>query len=285
MIKKVAILGSGLLGGSVALAVRNHLPNIQLTLWGRREEPLKVAQELGIENTTTNLADIIDSDLIILSTPVGVMGSLVSQIIDLRDDRGEDCIITDVGSVKRLTHETIEPLVKDKNIHYVGSHPMAGSEVAGIEGARENLLSGAACIVTQQGEIEGDVVSQVMEIVVNFWSSLGCKVRRMSAEDHDYAVARISHFPHVLACIGAKVGLEYEDIAELAGGGLRDTTRVASGDVGLWSEILLENRDALQRSLAQSISELAQFQEMLRINDEEGMHAYLTEAKRRRDLL
>lgn len=285
MIKKVAILGSGLLGGSVALAVRNHLPDVHLTLWGRREQPLKVAQQLGIMHTTTELSDVVNADLIILATPVGVMAGIVSQIVEIRDDRGEDCIITDVGSVKRLTHEMIEPLVKDTCIHYVGSHPMAGSEVAGIEAAREDLLTDAACIVTSYKDGKAEVVSESIRIVAEFWTKLGCRVREMSAEDHDYAVARISHFPHVLACIGAKVGLEYEDIAELAGGGLRDTTRVASGDAGLWTEILLENRDALQRTLAQSISELAKFQEILRTNAEGEMHEYLTEAKRKRDLL
>ncbi len=89
MIKKVAILGSGLLGGSVALAVRRQMLDVHLTLWGRREEPLKVAQDLGIVNTTTNLEDIVDSALIILVTPVGVMGSIVKQILEIRDDRGD----------------------------------------------------------------------------------------------------------------------------------------------------------------------------------------------------
>ena len=124
-----------------------------------------------------------------------------------------------------------------------------------------------------------------LDLLENFWSILGCRIRKLTPEDHDYAVARISHFPHAMASMVAMVGLSFEDIAELAGGGLRDTTRVAAGDPELWTEILLENRDAMQRSLTESIDELEKFQEILRKNDAVAMLEYLSEAKRRRDLI
>jgi len=118
-----------------------------------------------------------------------------------------------------------------------------------------------------------------------FWKQLGMTTRLMTAEDHDYAVARISHFPHTIASVAAKVGLQFEDIAPLAGGGMRDTTRVAAGDPTLWTEILMENADALQRSLNECVQELKTVQKILKQKDEAALNAYLTEAKQKRELI
>ena len=278
--QKVAILGAGLLGGSVALSLRKHHPELTVALWARREEPLAIARELGIEHLSTDLAEIVaEADIVILATPVGVMGQLAEKVVSLREN--EKFILTDVGSVKRLTHEQIEPVVASSQAVYIGSHPMAGSENAGMEAARVDLLDNAACIITT----ENPELASEIKTLTEFWQSLQCHVRQLTPEDHDYAVARISHFPHSLACVGAKVGFAFEDIADLAGGGLRDTTRVASGDPALWTEILLENRDALQRSITESVDELNQFQELLKNNDKSAMLDYLTEAKRKRDLI
>lgn len=281
MINRVAILGAGLLGGSVAISARENFPDMEVALWARNPDVAKKAREMGIELASSDLAQVVSgADLVILSTPVGVMAELVRELVELRGD--ENFLITDVGSVKRLTHEQIEPLIKDTQISYVGSHPMAGSEKKGFGAARGDLLKGAACILTSE-----DIARDNAELVLleNFWRQLGCRIRKLSPEDHDYAVARISHFPHAMASMVAMVGLSFEDIGDLAGGGLKDTTRVAAGDPELWTEILLENRDALQRSLTEGITDLERFQEILKRNDSEEMLAYLTEAKRRRDLI
>lgn len=281
MIKRVAILGAGLLGGSVAISAKRHIPGVEVALWARNPDAVTQAKELGLEHATADFAEAIrGADLVILATPVGTMGGLVSRILEVRGD--EKFLITDVGSVKRLPHEKIEPLVKATEVRFVGSHPMAGSEKKGISAAFGELLNGAACILTSD---DMEAHSAEVEMLEDFWQTLGCRVRKMSPEDHDYAVARISHFPHAMASMTAMVGLAFEDIAELAGGGLRDTTRVAAGDPELWTEIMLENRDALQRSLAESISELNQFQQILKDNDGGEMLKYLIEAKRRRDLI
>jgi prephenate dehydrogenase len=132
---------------------------------------------------------------------------------------------------------------------------------------------------------EQNVAEESVVQLEQFWKELGCKTRRMTAEDHDYAVARVSHFPHVLASVGATVGLAFEDISELCGGGMRDTTRVAAGDPTLWTEILMENRDALQRSMRESIADLVKLMDCLEKEDREQMFAYLEEAKKRRELI
>lgn len=280
MINKVAILGPGLLGGSIALAVQKLLPELPLSLWGRRQQPVDVALDLGVSGATTSLAEAVsDADLCILATPVGVMPQIVEQVLKLVDDR--NLLLTDVGSVKRLPHASIVPLLQGKSVEFVGSHPMAGSEKAGMEAARLDLLTDATCLITND---EG-VADAKVRVLEGFWRSLGCNTRRMSAEDHDYAVARISHFPHLLASVGATVGLSYEDIVPLSGGGMRDTTRVAAGDPDLWTEILMENRDALQRSLRESIADLVQLMDCLEKEDRDKMYRYLKLAQSRRALI
>ena len=281
MIKRVAIVGAGLLGGSVAISAKRTFPAMEVALWARNPDVVKDAIVRGIELASGSLAEVVrGAELVILATPVGTMSGLVKEIIELRD--GEDFLITDVGSVKRITHEQIEPMLKNTHVKYVGSHPMAGSEKKGFSAAHGDLLNGAACILTSN---DGERDAAALDLLENFWSILGCRIRKLTPEDHDYAVARISHFPHAMASMVAMVGLSFEDIAELAGGGLRDTTRVAAGDPELWTEILLENRDAMQRSLTESIDELEKFQEILRKNDAVAMLEYLSEAKRRRDLI
>ena len=281
MIKRVAILGAGLLGGSVAISAKENFPGMEVALWARNPDVATKAREMGIELASSDFAEVVNgADLVILATPVGTMPGLVQELVELRGD--DTFLLTDVGSVKRLTHEQIEPLLKNTNVSYVGSHPMAGSEKKGFSAAHGGLLNGAACILTSE-DMDGDAAE--LKVLEGFWKSLGCRIKKLTPEDHDYAVARISHFPHAMASIVAMVGLSFDDIGELAGGGLRDTTRVAAGDPELWTEIMLENRDALQRSLTESISELAKFQEILRSNNEGEMLEYLIEAKRRRDLI
>lgn len=280
MIKRVSILGPGLLGGSIALAIQKQLTDVELVLWGRREQPLAVAREMGVAHSTTDLAEAIKGvDLCILATPVGVMKTLAAQMVELAGET--PLLLTDVGSVKRLPYAEISPILAGSAIEFIGSHPMAGSEKAGMEAAQENLLKGATCIVTNDNSVE----EQKVAAVENLWASLGCRTRRMTAEDHDYAVARVSHFPHILASVGATVGLQFEDIADLSGGGMRDTTRVAAGDPDLWTEILMENRDALHRSMRESIADLVKLMDSLEKEDRPTMHAYLAEAKRRRELI
>lgn len=280
MIKRVSILGPGLLGGSIALAVTKHMPEVDLVLWGRREQPLQVAREMGVSETTTDIKKAVENaDLVILATPVGVMKNLVSQIAEQFPQK--EILLTDVGSVKRLPHKEIGELIKGTALDFIGSHPMAGSEKTGMEAAFETLLDGATCLVTNEAKVD-----EKKEVLLEkFWQQLGCNTRRMTAEDHDYAVARVSHFPHILASVGASVGLAFEDIAELCGGGMRDTTRVAGGDPGLWTEILMENRDALQRSMRESIADLEKLMDSLEKGDREQMFEYLAEAKKRRELI
>ncbi len=270
----ITILGPGLLGGSVALAAQ--AAGLKVTLWGRNVERVAAASALGLEATTDLVAAVREAQLIIFAVPVGAMEGIAQQALPyLRPD----VLVTDVGSVKSLPHEKLEPILKAEGISFIGSHPMAGSEQTGVAAARADLLQGAACVLTNDAGVSEEIVNQMER----FWASLGCRPQLMSAADHDRAVARISHFPHAMAVFTADAALKNLEDANLAGGGFRDTSRVASGDPAMWAEIMIENRQALADSLRDGAESLREMLVMLENSDKEGLRDYLAEIKARRD--
>jgi prephenate dehydrogenase len=272
--QKIAVLAGGLLGGSIALAgAGSH----RIVVWSRRPEATAQAFAMGIEATSDLSVAVRDADLLILCVPVGSMAGLLQHAIDA--GLSSDCLITDVGSVKRLPHESLRPLLAKVGLRFIGSHPMAGGEKGGIEQARVDLFQNAACLLTN----DEAVAKEECEAIEQFWQSLGCRTAWTDATEHDAIVARVSHFPHLLACVGAMVGLKNPALGQYGGGGLRDTTRVASGSPTMWAEILRENRDELLRVVRESQSELEVIANLLDSGDLLPVEAWLQEAKCRRD--
>ncbi|NWK54352.1 prephenate dehydrogenase/arogenate dehydrogenase family protein [Verrucomicrobiaceae bacterium N1E253] len=278
--KKIAVLGSGLLGGSMALAGQKRLPDTEVYLWGRRQASVDEAASMGIQHATTSLTEAVKgADLLILSTPVGAMLQILETVS--RDVSLKGMIITDVGSVKLTPRETLDALVRRCEAKYIGSHPMAGSEQTGVLAARESLFDGAACVMTNDfGHDEADV-----DALKDFWLVLGCRCYLTSSEDHDAVMARISHLPHLLASVGAMVGLKDPDYGKFAGNGMRDTTRVASGHPGMWAEIMLRNRESLKAPIEESIEHLREMLALLEQSSEEAVTSFLQQAKDLRDQL
>ena len=188
-------------------------------------------------------------------------------------------LVTDVASVKRLPHELLGPILARSGHEFIGSHPMAGSEKNGIGAAAADLFDGAACILTNDGAAAAPRVAQLTA----WWEALGARCETMSAALHDEVVARISHLPHVLAAVGARVALANPGEGRFGGGGLRDTTRVAAGDAAMWAEILLENRAALERPLRDAAAGMSEMLAMLEACDHEGLRRWLEGAKQLRD--
>jgi prephenate dehydrogenase len=276
--EKVAILGGGLLGGSLALALARQFPGTPVALWARRAETVATARERGIHGATGDLAEAVKgADLVVLSTPVGAMATvlLAAQTAGL----SREALVTDVGSVKAAPHRVLQPLLKRTGGKFIGSHPMAGSEQTGIGAADEALFEGAACLLTDDGRV-GDPWAGKLQ---RFWESLGCRASWIDASGHDGLVARISHFPHLIAAAAAKVALENPADGNFGGGGLRDTTRVAGGDPAMWTEIVMENRDALRGVLSHGIREMSEMLAMLEADDHEALRRWLEAAKTARD--
>jgi prephenate dehydrogenase len=276
--EKVAILGGGLLGGSIALALQRSFPSLPVALWARRPETIALAKERGIAGADADLGICLrGAGLVILTTPVGAMPGLVLTALEQGLEPGT--LVTDVGSVKAPVHRELGPLLAEKGIHFVGSHPMAGSDRTGVEAAGAGLFEGAACFVTDDEQCGPAAVARLTA----FWEALGCHVHAISAGGHDALVARISHFPHAMAAATARVALVHPEDAVFGGGGLRDTTRVAGGDPGMWAEIFMENREALAISVQRCLSEMSEMLAMLQAGDHEAVRGWLAGAKSARD--
>ena len=280
---KVAILGPGLLGGSIALALKER-PGQPVCLWTRRAETLSQLHHRGFttDETTIDLREAAGgADLIILCSPVGAMPGLVAALGNA-GAIAPGAIVTDVGSVKARVVRELSPAVADQGGVFIGSHPMAGSEQGGIAHARSNLFRDAACLVTPLPSTP----AAPLERLEAFWQGLGMRVSRISPEEHDQALARVSHLPHAVAAALtlAALGPRPQDGA-LCGNGLRDTTRIAKGGEAMWSEILLENRDALLAPLRNLNGILGDLLVFLENRDQERLAEFLREARELREQL
>jgi prephenate dehydrogenase len=274
---RIGILGGGLLGGSLALALQGKA---DVRLWFRKPDAVAPAQSLGIGDATCDLAGAVaDCDLLILAVPVGAMPALLSAAIEA--GLPSACVVTDVGSVKKSVHASLDATLGKSGNPFIGSHPMAGSERNGLQAARADLFGNAACLLTNDSNAD----PTLCEALGRFWESLGCRISWLGAAAHDELVAKISHLPHITAAATAKIALSDTAAGAFGGGGLRDTTRVASGNPEMWAEILTENREAVIPALKETIAELREILATLEKPDQEHAQRWLGEAKALRDTL
>lgn len=275
---RLAIIGPGLLGGSLAGAVRRGGLAGEIRVWARRRAAAERVVDRGWADLGTDDVEeaVQGADCIVLATPVGAMPGLARQIVACREQLAEGVLITDVGSVKGFVAEQVAPVFDAAGLTFIGSHPMAGAETAGFEAARDDLFEGAACILTPH--------AASLPRLRTFWERLGCRLFTMTPQEHDAAVARVSHLPHVAASAIALAALGgHADCGAVAGRGLRDTTRIASGDPDLWTEILLENRAALEAPMEELIARLGAVLDFVRRSDDGRLRQFLAEAKSLRD--
>lgn len=270
---KIAILGPGVLGGSLAMA-----KPVSSILWARNPDRAAEARTLGLQATTDLAAAVNHRDLVILAVPVGAMGDLAKR---LAPHLAPGTLVTDVGSVKTLPHQVAGKILAEAGIDFLGSHPMAGSEKRGLPASRPDLFQNAACILTNGQNLPENRVRDLAD----FWISLGSRVSFMTPEAHDEAVARISHFPHAMAAITAAISLRPPDFSALSGGGLRDTTRIAAGDPAMWAEILCENRLPVLAALREAETSLREILAILEDSAQEPLRQFLTHAKTLRENL
>jgi prephenate dehydrogenase len=271
--ERLAIVGLGLLGGSVALAARRAALAGRVVAAGRRRAPLERALAAGVVDEIADLAGAVKgADLIVLATPIGTMVPLMEQAAP---HLAEGALITDVGSVKEPLADRL-PGVMPPGVHYIGAHPMAGSHERGVDHAREDLFDGACCVITPLASADRDAV----ESVRHFWTALGARVVERDPARHDAEVAWVSHAPHLLAFAFAHaLGEAPGGAAELAGTGLRDFTRIARSDSELWSEILDVNRKSLAGPLQAFRRSLDQLARAVESGDTDALENLLTAAR------
>ncbi len=273
----VAIVGPGLVGGSLGMALRRRGVGRRVIGIGRRQSSLRTAIEVGaVDQATLDLHEgVQDAELVVLAVPISAFEKLMGNVAA---SMRKGAILTDVASTKGQVIQTVTMALKDReDLVYVPTHPMAGSERHGAANAREGLFEGSVCILTPLPE-----TPQVpLERVRALWESVGAAVHEMDTAAHDRLVARISHLPHL--AVAALLQTIDEAEGELAGGGLMDTTRIASGDPALWRDICKSNPCQIARAIESYTQVLQRIRAMIQGGRFDEIESFLSEAKRRRD--
>lgn len=247
-LRQITVIGLGLLGGSIGLTILRCFSSVRVLGYTHRSSTRKKARNISVADEIVDdlKTSVHNSDIVILATPIHTFESIFSSIAD---SLSPGVVVTDVGSTKVLARRWAKKHLP-KNVHYVGSHPIAGSEQRGVEFARDDLFEQADCIVTKTK----DTNEQAAETMIKFWQQMGCRVRTISPAEHDRIFAGVSHMPHIAAA--ALLNANDNEKLKYAGKGFIDTSRVASGPANIWVDILMTNTkncvssiDKLQRQL------------------------------------
>ena len=273
----VAVFGPGLMGGSLLMALRERSPRTKLGAWARRPEAIAELTSRGlVDFGGTDAAEVAaQSGLAVLCLPVDRLAD-VAHMIEPALPSG--AVVTDVGSVKQPVVGALEEVFAHRG-SFVGSHPMCGSEEAGLAAARADLYEGAMCVVTPTPRSRPETV----RAVTGFWRSLGSRTLEIDPAEHDRAAAVVSHVPHVTAALLVELVCgENPRFRDLCAGGFRDTTRVASGSPELWSAILSSNRREVAAALRKFGDSVTKVREALEKNDVPALRGLLQSAAAQR---
>lgn len=291
-IRNITILGVGLIGGSLGLALKAKGFRGTITGLGRRMSTLEVALERSaIDHATTDVAAAIrETDVVVIGTPVDHVTATVKRISECAESVKSDSAslyITDVAGVKGQIVKEVNNFLKvekRKHLQFVGSHPMAGSEKTGVASARADLFKGAKCIVTPTEDTD----LQALECVIELWKFVGSKVHLLDPNLHDLLIAGASHLPHVIASVltntVGRIEANSASALDFAASGFRDTTRIASGSPEIWKGIFMQNAPALQPMIDTVIENLSQFKSLLENRNENEIEHILRTSKSIRDL-
>jgi prephenate dehydrogenase len=279
--RKITIVGVGLLGGSLGLAIKKRRLAAEVAGYVRRAGSIADCKKAkAVDSCTRDLQEAVaEADLIVLCTPLAQMLPLLKEMLPAVK-RG--AIITDVGSVKTTVVRELESLVSKAGAHFIGSHPMAGAEKTGVAAARAELFVNAVCVVTPTKRSNQSALKKTEA----FWKAVGARVLRLTPELHDELVSRSSHLPHVAAATLANLILDPahpKSQSSLCANGFRDTTRIASGSPEMWRDIAMANRKNLSKALGVFIRDLKKVQAALIKADSQATQNFFERAKRRRD--
>jgi prephenate dehydrogenase len=283
MINKLTIIGIGLIGGSLARALRDARYVREVTGYGRSVGNLQQAVELGvIDRVEVSLADAVrNADMIVLALPVGCMGEILEQLAPVLADHA---VVTDVGSVKGSVVAEARAALKARFAHFVPGHPLAGTEQSGVAASQADLFHQRRVILTPEPETDPAALNDVRAM----WEAAGAQVATLSVVDHDRILAASSHLPHMLAYCLMDLVVRHDDhraILECAATGFRDTTRIAGSDPVMWRDICLANRDALAAVLRQYQEDLEALTAAIEKGDGPWLLETFARAKHTRDAL
>ncbi|HKS90131.1 MAG TPA: prephenate/arogenate dehydrogenase family protein [Stellaceae bacterium] len=278
LFERVALIGIGLIGSSLARVLRRDNPETEIVACARRAETLAAARRLGLADRTADdpAAAVKDADLVVLATPLSAYADIAARIAPTL---AHGVIVTDVGSVKGAAIQAVQPLLPD-GVHFVPGHPVAGTEHSGPEAGFAELFAGRWCILTPPPETDPAAVAKITAL----WELAGMRVVTMAAEHHDKVLAVTSHLPHLIAytIVGTATELGHDlqsEVVAYSAGGFRDFTRIAASDPVMWRDIFLENREAVLELLQRFSEDLTALQRAIRRGDGETLHQWFTRTR------
>ena len=275
--RRVAVVGVGLIGGSLAAALRRGGAAASVTGFDRDGHALERAISLGvIDGAAGSVSEAVrGADLVVLAVPVRAMGPVLHDVA-LAMEAG--AVVTDVGSTKGDVVRTAREELRERFARFVPGHPIAGRETSGVEAASADLFKGARVVLTPEPETAPDAVDAVR----GAWEAAGARVSELPHADHDRIFAAVSHLPHLLSFALVSEIAERAEAAELFGfaaGGFRDFTRIAASSPEMWRDVMLQNRDALLAELARYEARVAVFRELIERGDGPGLQRLMSEAR------
>jgi cyclohexadieny/prephenate dehydrogenase len=269
MFERVAIIGLGLIGGSIGLAVAEHLPGVVTTGFDASPAVRRRAAERGLAGTVcdTVAEAVTEADLVILCVPVGAMGEVARQIAGALKP---GALVSDVGSSKRSITRALTEALPGRAV--IPAHPVAGTEHSGPDAGFATLFHHRWCILTPPA----DAAPALVKLLASFWRALGSRVEVMDAEHHDLVLAVTSHIPHLIAYTIVGTASDLEDVTrgeviKYSAGGFRDFTRIAASDPTMWRDVFLNNRDAVLEMLERFLTDLEQMREAIEAGDGDTM--------------
>ena len=279
MFEKLALIGIGLIGSSIARASRLKGLAKTIAISTRRQETLDEARALGLGDiyTMDPIEAVRHADLVILCIPVQSYGAVMEKIGPYLEP---GAILSDVGSVKEYVTKAMAPHTP-KGVHLIPGHPIAGTEHSGPSAGFPELFINRWCVLTPGKDVDPGAVSKLSA----FWSALGSNVELMEPANHDMVLAITSHIPHLVAynIVGTVADLEQDtqsEVIKFSASGFRDFTRIAASDPVMWRDVFLTNRDAVLEMLGRFLEDLSKLQRMVRVGDGPGMEALFTRTRK-----
>ena len=279
MFRKVCIIGCGLIGSSIARAIKKNNLSKKIVSSNRSEATNRKVVRLNIVNDSSSDTKkmVNESDLIIIATP---LSSYKDVILKIKNSLKNGAILTDVGSVKKKVISLIKKNIP-KNVSWISSHPIAGTEESGPDSGFSELFKNRWCILTPSGQAK----VQDIKLLEIFWKKMGSKVEIMDAKQHDYILSITSHIPHLIAynIVNTTLNIKKKkdrDIVKYSAGGLRDFTRIAASNPIMWRDIFIQNRNNTSKMIDKFIENLIDLKKAIRKKDEKKLEKIFTKTKK-----
>ncbi len=276
-VRRLAVVGAGLIGGSLALALRRAGGAAEVVAFDRDAQALERAVAMGVvDSAASSVSEAArGADLVVVAVPVRAIGPVLHDIALVL---GAHAVVTDVGSTKSEVVRIARDELRERFPRFVPGHPIAGRETSGVDSASAELFRSARVVLTPTGETAGDAI----DLVKACWEAAGAHIATMAPEAHDRVFAAVSHLPHLLSfALVSEIAARPEaaDLLRYAAGGFRDFTRIAASSPEMWRDIALQNREALLAELDRYGAQLAVFRELLARGDGAGLERLMTEAR------